>query len=215
MGASRIKSTEFIGQRFGRLIILNVRPNKRGSGSKTIATVQCDCGKVKEVYFSNVRKGVTKSCGCLNSQISSERFIALYRDHGLSRHPLYTVWSAMHSRCYNKKDISYCNYGAKGVTICDEWLNDFMTFYNWAINNGWEAGLQIDKDIKGNGKLYAPGSCIFVTRKENGRKKRNNILVTYNGETKALSAWCESLSLKYNTVRKRILSGINPETAFV
>lgn len=215
MGVPRIKSSEFIGQRFGRLIILSVEPNKRGAGSKTIATVQCDCGKTKQVYFSNIRKGVTKSCGCLNSEISSKRCKTLNTDHGLSRHPLYIVWSAMHNRCYNKKDISYCNYGAKGVTICKEWREDFIIFYNWAINNGWKAGLQIDKDLKGNGMLYSPDNCIFVTRTENGRKKSNNILVTYKGETKALSAWCESLSLKYNTIRKRILSGINPETAFV
>lgn len=215
MGELRVKSTEFIGQRFGRLIILGVGPNKRGSGSKTIATVQCDCGKTKQVFFDSVRRGTTKSCGCLNSEIASERFKKDNTTHGLSRHPLYIVWTAMHNRCYNQKDISFCNYGAKGVIICKEWREDFMSFYNWAINNGWEAGLQIDKDIKGNGVLYSPDTCIFVTRTENGRKKRNNILVTYNGETKALSAWCEMLSLKYNTVRKRILSGINPEIAFV
>lgn len=208
MGSIRKRSADFIGQRFGRLVILKTEPNKKGSGSRTIATVQCDCGIVKTILFNNIRKGATNSCGCLNSEIASSRCEKLNIDHGLSRHPLYIVWRGMLNRCSNPDDVSYPNYGAKGVTVCDEWRNNFIVFYNWAIANGWSEGLQLDKDIKGNGVVYSPEMCCFVTRKQNGKKKKNNLLFTVNGETKVLSDWCETLRLNYHTVYARIKRGV-------
>jgi hypothetical protein len=215
MGVLRVHAKEFIGHRFGRLVILSTKPNKIGSGSRSIATVQCDCGKIKEIGLSNIKSGKTNSCGCLNAEMASAHCKTLNTDHGLSRHPLYIVWTAMHNRCYNPNDVSYPNYGAKGVAICEEWYSDFMSFYNWGILNGWKEGLQLDKDIVGNGKLYSPETCCFVTRKENGRKKKNNRLFTINGETKPLSEWCERLNLKYSTVYMRIKRGAEPSKAFV
>lgn len=68
--------------------------------------------------------------------------------HGLSKHPLHNVWHGIKCRCYGKSSKGYNNYGALGVIMCDEWKNNFKSFYDWAISNGWEKGLQIDKDIK-------------------------------------------------------------------
>lgn len=215
MGLLRISSKSFIGQKFGQLTVLEIKSSTDKDGSKSIATAICDCGKTKDILFSNIRRGKTKSCGCLNSKMASAHCKSLNTDHGLSHHPLYIVWVAMKNRCLKVEDVSYHNYGAIGVTICAEWISDFMSFYNWGISNGWEEGLQLDKDIKGNGKLYSPETCCFVTRKENGRKKKNNILVSFQGQTKALSEWCELLNKKYATVRKRIKSGMEPSKAFL
>lgn len=215
MGLLRVQSKEFIGQKFGSLTILDIRSSTGKDGSKSMATTKCDCGKTKEIYFSNIRRGKTKSCGCLNAKMASAHCKSLNTDHGLSRHPLYIVWVAMKNRCYNPDDVSFHNYGAKGVTICNEWREDFMVFYNWGINNGWAKGLQLDKDIKGDSKLYSPETCCFATRKENGRKKKNSLWVTLQGQTRALSEWCELLNKKYATVRKRIKSGMEPSKAFL
>lgn len=134
--------------------------------------------------------------------------------HGHSYHPIYSVWRAMINRCYNKKSTYYHNYGGRGVRVCDEWRHDFAAFFNWSIANGWQKGLEIDKDIKGNGMIYSPDTCVFVTRKENGRKKKNNVLVVYNGESKPLAEWCELFNLKYTTIRHRLRSGMEPSNAF-
>jgi len=72
----------------------------------------------------------------------------------------------MKQRCYNKNNKNYKWYGAKGVRVCDSWQT-FANFHKWAVNNGYKKGLHLDKDIKGNGKLYSPESCCFVTPKKN------------------------------------------------
>ena len=99
--------------------------------------------------------------------------------HGMKAHPLYGVWCDMKKRCYNKNDRRYKWYGAKGVYVCDEWLNDPIAFINWGINNGWEEGLHIDKDTLSS-KLnvqpyYSPKTCCFVSKRVNvgDRNTRN------------------------------------------
>src|SRR6185503_1916158 len=96
--------------------------------------------------LSSIRSGNVKSCGCL----LVEHLHTKVHKHGLSRIPggLYRLLNVMKSRCYRKGTDAYPNYGGKGVIICEEWLNDFMSFYNWAMANGYKKGLQIDKDIK-------------------------------------------------------------------
>lgn len=127
--------------------------------------------------------------------------------HGLSSHPIYTVWFGMMSRCYNKKDISYKRYGGKGVVVCADWRNDFMKFYNWAINSDWKKGLQIDKDYNGDGMIYSPETCKFVTRSVNCRKRSTSRIIEYNGESKTLSEWCEKFGLNHSAVIRRIERG--------
>ena len=91
--------------------------------------------------------------------------------HNISKHPLYNVYNNMINRCYDTNNKSYNDYGARGVVVCDEWKNSIDNFYNWAIKNNWELGLHLDKDIKGNGFLYSPNTCTFVTPKVNSNKR--------------------------------------------
>lgn len=193
---------DYAGRKYGRLKIIATLPNSKRHLHKVTAI--CDCGTIKDYYLSNVTSGKTVSCGCFNRQKSSERYAALNLSHGLSSHPLCSTHASMINRCYNVNDISYKRYGGKGVVVCDEWLNDFMAFYNWAISNGWEEGLQLDKDIKGNGKLYSPETCIFVTRKINCRNKSNNKLIDHNGEAKTLAEWCEIYNISHACIIKRL-----------
>ncbi len=141
--------------------------------------------------------------------------MAHFIKHGLSRHPLYKILKEIKRRCYSEKSINYQNYGAKGVRVCDEWLNNFKSFYDWAIKNNWERGKEIDKDIKGGDKkLYSPETCSIVTRSQNARKRTDNHYITYNGETKSLVEWCEIYDLPYGRTRTRLIYGVNKTLEF-
>ncbi len=107
-----------------------------------------------------------------------------------------TIYSNIINRCYNETHHSFIRYGAIGVTVCDEWKNDFYNFYHWAINNGWADGLQLDKDIKAkqlglNADLYSPDRCQFVTPKVNSNCTKKNHFIEYNGINKSISDWSD------------------------
>lgn len=118
---------------------------------------------------------------------------------------LYNVWKNMISRCYDTKSQRYYTYGARGITVCDEWRNDFKCFAKWAVENGWKRGLSIErKDL--NGK-YCPDNCTFITMAEQARNKTSNVLITHNGETHCVVEWCELLNLKPKTIYRRVYAG--------
>lgn len=137
--------------------------------------------------------------------------------HGKTGHPLYRVWKRIISRCHVNTSDRYRFYGAKGVVVCDQWRNDFNSFYEWAINNGWKRGLEIDKDklspVK-PGKIYSPEFCSVLTHEENVMNKSNNLNILYKGESKPLKMWCKELDLSYTGVFQRIKSGVGIEAAF-
>lgn len=122
--------------------------------------------------------------------------------HGKRKTRLYRIWANMKTRCYNPNYTQYKDYGGRGITVCNEWKNDFQAFYDWSISNGYNDILQIDRID--NNKSYEPSNCRWVDRKTQGRNKRNNRNYTINGETHCLSEWCLSLGLKNSTVRMRL-----------
>jgi hypothetical protein len=184
------------GKRYGRLVIL-----KRSNSSIKKVVAICDCGKTKEFLLNNIIRGDSRSCGCYLIEKSRERAIKNIK-HNLSRHPLCKVWTGMKERCYNKKCVAFLNYGGRGIKICDNWVNDLISFYNWAILNGWEKGLEIDRiDVNGN---YEPSNCRFVSSFENSRNKRNNILISFNGEVKILKDWAVKYNVNYKRLHKHI-----------
>ncbi len=120
--------------------------------------------------------------------------------HGLETHELYGRWQSMKQRCYNPNNRSYCDYGAKGVTVCEEWKNDFKSYYDWCISNGYSQELFLDKDIKSNElnihpAVYSPYTCQFVTMKRNSQEAsgvkviqkdlNGNILAEFHSYTEA------------------------------
>ena len=117
----------------------------------------------------------------------------------------------MKSRCYTESNSDYKDYGGRGISICDEWLNDFVSFYNWSMNNSYSDGLSIDRiDVNGN---YEPSNCRWATNKEQANNKRTNMFCTINGETKTLKEWSEERGIIYNTVRHRLALGYTVEEA--
>lgn len=122
--------------------------------------------------------------------------------HGKKNTRLYRLWKVMKSRCYNEHVDRYQNYGGRGIIVCDEWKNDFMSFYDWSIKNGYDDTLTIDRiNVDGN---YEPSNCRWATMKQQMRNTSRNAYFTYNGTTHCLSEWCEILNLKYSTVHSRI-----------
>lgn len=133
-----------------------------------------------------------------------ETNISKSHKHGLTNHPLYAVYYAMRARCYNPKEPSYKNYGAKGVVVCDLWLKDVWFFFDWALTAGWKPGLSIDRiDPTGN---YSSDNCRWATQKQQCRNRRNSIYVEWNGERLLLIELCEKYGFKYNTLKNRLNS---------
>lgn len=134
--------------------------------------------------------------------------------HGLSqleREPIYTIWQAIKTRCYNKNFKQYNDYGGRGIVMCNEWLNSPDVFINWCIKNGWEKGLQIDR-VK-NDLGYTPNNCVFNTSKQNNRNRRSNVHINIDGVDKILIEWCEFYNIKYEIVRKRLIRGWDTKKA--
>lgn len=146
------------GDRFGRLtIIKEAQPYITPKGKKHRSFLcQCECGNHVSVALKSLRHGHTQSCGCLKKDIQRRRRTT----HGMSKHPLFWVWHYMKNRCENPNNIAYPNYGGREITVCKEWDNDAETFIKWALSNGWEKGLLIDR--RDNDKGYFPDNCRFV-----------------------------------------------------
>lgn len=187
------------GQKFGRLTALYRLHNYHKKGTYWLCV--CDCGNFTEVLLPNLKRGTSKSCGCLQR----EQAIKANGTHEKSNTHLYYIWRSMKYRCYDKHIKAYKNYGARGITVCSEWKDNFQAFYDWSMNNGYKEGLTIDR-IDNNGN-YEPNNCRWVDRKQQGRNRRSNILITINGVTRCLMEWCEILGLNYGTINNRIRRG--------
>lgn len=191
---------DITGQKFGRLTALCFHHKElrtSGKGYRYFWLYKCDCGNLVIRERGSVGNRIN-SCGCLHKENPSK----LFSKHHLRNHPLYKKWTSMKTRCLNKNEACFKNYGGRGIKIYPLWINNFENFYNWSISNGYKEGLTIDRiDVNGN---YEPSNCRFITVAEQSTNKRNNINISYQGEIKPLSVWCKILGLKYVLIRQRI-----------
>ena len=167
------------GKKYGRLTVLYRDKSHFGRGDHTCWVCRCDCGRITKVRPDALKSGTVVSCGCYHSEISSDIASKINFKHGLSRSRLFGIWKNIQTRCYNQKSPAFSNYGGRGISMCEEWKNDFLSFFLWSTNNGYEPGLEIDR-IDNDGP-YAPKNCRWITRKENCRNRRNNYQVEING----------------------------------
>lgn len=187
-----MKFCDLTGKRFGRLTVIK-RVYINGNHN-THWLCKCDCGNETVVESNHLKRGDTKSCGCLTKKRSTT--------HGFSKTRLYSIYYKMKERTINEHDTAYQYYGGRGIKVCDEWINDFKAFYEWAIDNGYKDGLTIDRiDTNGN---YEPSNCRWSTRKEQANNRRTNKNISYNGETHNLKQWSEKLGINYGTLKARI-----------
>ena len=201
-----MKRRELSGMQFGRITVLNVAYIKKGHKYYNCV---CECGNAKVISGSHLASGASKSCGCMVGIRNIERFTT----HGQSKSRLYRIWRGIKNRCLNPNDTNYPYYGGRGITISDEWLNNFEAFQAWSQNNGYDESLTIDRiDVNGN---YEPNNCRWVNRKVQARNKRDNHLVTINGITKYITDWVEESPVSLTTIYQRIRDGWTVEDAIL
>lgn len=189
-----MKKIDLTGKNFGRLTVLKEDPIRRNN--RVFWICQCECGNEVSVGRNELQSGQTKSCGCLKLKNEGLTTRTNYKNNRL-----YNIWRGMKKRCTLPSDKDYKNYGGRGISLCSEWLNDFLTFYNWAINNGYSEELTIDRiNYDGN---YEPSNCRWVTIKEQNNNKRSNIFFTYKGKTQSMSKWCDEFGVSYEKIKSK------------
>lgn len=191
------KAEDLTGQKFNRLTVLERAENTKSGCTRWLC--KCDCGNTKIVMSSHLKSGRTKSCGCYNREMTVLRNFK----HGLTNTKLFKIWQNMKNRCYNKNADNYSYYGGRGIKICNEWLYDFVCFYDWANKNGYKDGLTIDR-IDGNGN-YEPNNCRWANFIQQANNKVNNRILEYNGEKHTMAQWSRILKINNRTLS----TGIN------
>lgn len=195
------------GMKFGRLTIVE---ESFTSKRRRRFLCQCDCGANLVVELSSLTTGNTKSCGCLQKEITAQMSTKHGHNRRGKRHRLYSIWVHMRDRCLNPEDALYKYYGARGITVCAEWL-DYPTFYSWAVSKGYAENLTLDRVE--NNKGYSPDNCRWATSTEQNSNRRNNVLLTHNGETKTLQQWARDLGISRGALRDRLKHGLSVEEA--
>ena len=198
------------GQRFGRLVV--IREDDRKYGHRYILC-KCDCGTEKSINLHSLLNGCSNSCGCLRREyIASKNFKHGFANRNNELERIYCIWSGMKKRCYSETDPGYKNYGGRGITICDEWKDNYPAFREWSISNGYSDELSIDRID--NDKGYAPDNCRWTTAKVQGNNTRVNHRVTYKGETHTLSEWSDITGIDDNRIGQRLKKGLPLEKVF-
>ena len=188
---------DLTGQRFGRLVVIGV--DDRGT-RKTYYNCQCDCGNVKSVRADSLLCGAIRSCGCMKKEQDRINLEANH-SHRQSGTRLYQIWQGMKKRCYNPHDARYDRYGRRGIIVCDEWRENFQAFHDWAVQNGYNETLTIDR-IDNDGS-YCPDNCRWSSKEEQARNRSSNINITIGNATKTLTEWCEIFRVDYKMILAR------------
>lgn len=194
------KVQDLIGQKFGKLTIIKKAKDiiSPKGGKSTTVLCRCECGNTKIVRLANLKKGHTKSCGCLDN---SGRYKPI---HGLSKTRLHGLWRGIKQRCYCETCKDYKNYGAKGIVMCEEWKNDFLSFYKWSYSNGYNDNLTIDRINFTD--IYKPSNCRWVTTKIQNQNTSRNVFITYKNITLHKAEWLRKLGVgatKFNSFIKK------------
>lgn len=195
------KYKDITGMKFGRLT--PIKPTGEvGHGQTTKWICKCECGATTIQDGARLRNGSSQSCGCLQRELASKRLKKRITKHGYSNTRLYHIWVGMKNRCSCENNTNYACYGARGITVCNEWTDDFERFKEWALKNGYNDDLTIDRiDVN---KGYSPENCRFATRHEQALNRRTTHIVSYQGENKTLYEWSKIFRINVDTLRSRI-----------
>lgn len=186
---------DLTGRTFDRLTVLG-RAINSPSGRPRWST-KCLCGTLRIVHGADLRTGNTRSCGCLQVELTSARS----RTHGLRNSLTYSSWVNMKARCLTPSSSTFHKYGAAGITVCDRWLNSFSDFFADMGERPSARGSIERIDSTGN---YTPENCRWAVAVEKNRRRRNNRLIEYQGRTQCLAAWCEEIGLAQATAYNRL-----------
>lgn len=186
-----------IGHKYGRLTVIESAGTVSygQSDKKAMWMCRCDCGTIKAVSGNALRSGHTTSCGCRLKEIQE----CPSRSHGMTETREYRIWQAMRSRCRNTNTQNYCNYGGRGIRVCDRW-ESFETFF--ADMGPCPDGFSIER-LNNDGN-YEPSNCVWADRTSQARNTRRNRLLTLGNETKCLREWANDLGIDQSSLRQRL-----------
>lgn len=211
------KYEDLSGRKFNRLKVLRLHHKKqlyrkgKPNGHMYYYLCQCECGNFSVVSAANLKNNAVKSCGCLQRE-EAQKTTNKHKIHGKKNSRIYRIWSSMKSRCSHPSVNGYERYGGRGIKVCDEWKDDFLSFYEWSQKNGYSDKLTIDR-INVNGD-YSPSNCRWISWKEQSRNTRTNHNISYQGKTRCLKEWSEILGINYGTLKNRIRHGWSIQRAF-
>lgn len=191
------KSSVTVGYRSGRIVTVEVV--SRDSKGNAYWLCKCDCGETTTVSQCSIKSGDTRSCGCYREETSGKS----NWKHGKTKTRTYSVWSDMKARCAGKTEQCRKDYAARGITVCDRWLDSFENFL--ADMGEQPDGMMLER--KDNDKGYDPDNCTWATRKEQNRNRRSVRYLTHNGVTKKLCEWADEYKISSMKLRSRIDSG--------
>lgn len=197
---SEYQTDNLMGQKFGRLTVIErtAPPSKSKSEHHAYWLCECDCGEFHVARGSDLKSGQITSCGCYSVERSTK--------HGLRNDPIYSRWSTIKARCYNPNNPKFPDYGGRGITMCDRWRDNVETFYEdlSKLPHYGEQGYSVNRiDNDGN---YEPGNVEWSTDKGQANNKRNNHLLTYNGKTQTIAQWADEIGMNPYTLYNRILT---------
>ena len=192
------KTRDIAGLRFNNLTAVRFdHRDERVKGGQHYWLFRCDCGNEVVLRKNSVTSNNTTCC----ADCARKRKALVNTKHGGVGTRLYREWAGIIQRCINPKDTSWERYGAKGVTVCDEWLS-FPAFREWAYANGYDDSLTIDR-INPNGN-YEPSNCRWASVREQANNKQGTLWVEYGGERMQLSYWADRLGIPYHTLYDRL-----------
>ncbi|MGH1280534.1 hypothetical protein [Bacillus basilensis] len=190
-------SKDYTGKRYGKLSVVSREVKNNRSYYKCL----CDCGEYVITRSDSLTSGKTKSCGCLSVETNRK----VHSKHKDSNTRLYRIYQKMRNRCNDPKNYRFTRYGGRGITVCDEWKNDYESFKKWALEHGYNDKLTIDR-INNDGN-YEPNNCRWTDVKTQSNNTSRNKYIEYKGETKTLVQWCEELNYSYSSTRNMIAKG--------
>lgn len=196
---------KWIGLKFNRLTVIAYERICRYKTARINWIVRCDCGTLKSVSPYRVLNGNTKSCGCLKAENTAEYNKVAKKKHGGRKDRLYRIWHGMKQRCYSETCKDYPKWGGKGISICDEWKDDYAAFRDWSLSHGYADDLTIDRiDPSAN---YTPENCRWVDWSTQSANRR--VVSRYNvgGSLKTLPELAEEYGIKYVTLYRRVKMG--------
>lgn len=193
------KMIDLTGRKFGRLTVIENAGRDRHRC--VLWRCRCECGCETIVTSSHLISGFTKSCGCYRREVTRDRKTI----HGHRYERLYGIWKNMKSRCNNPDDSHYGSYGERGIFVCDEWENSYDNFSEWAVNNGYDDELTIDRINNDDG--YYPDNCRWADRFVQANNKQTSRYVTYNDVTHTISVWSRLFNIHRGILRRHILNG--------
>lgn len=191
-----IKKSKYIGRVINGFKVLNSYHSEKPYRN-TFYICECVlCGRVVDYACSSILNNKAR-CVCNRKKKNRNGFNI--------RDRIYNIYRSMIKRTQKPENKDYKNYGGRGVKICDEWNNDYRKFYDWAMSNGYNDDLSIDRiDVNGD---YEPSNCRWVDTKIQANNTRTNRHIKYRGETLTISEWANKIGMKYGTLRERIRRG--------